>query len=731
MPKYVQIGEDVVEFPDNMTDSSIASVIQQQEDRRKKLLAMPYSEVVAGTEGIPSQEPVQIGPIGRRAVGAIKGAFIDPIDAIAQIVGGEETRQRISDQEAAYQEMRQRIGETGIEGARLLGNIFSPIANIPVLGVAQRAAQATTLTGRLAAGVGAGAAGTLLQPVSNAPTDIADFAVAKGEQVGIGALLGGLIQGGIESIKGGSKFLIDLSKPMTKEGQKKLIKDYIDNLAGEDKNRFITALNQADQIVPGSRPTAAEALAGTPEAVNLLSAQAKIARTTEAAPMFARREAEQQAARLAQIRGVGGTAEDLAAAKAERLAATTPLREEALMQANIAGEIAPRLETEFASREASRIGALQTQGQFQAMAAEQATAAQNFGQLGLPRLSSRYSNNIERAAEAIDAAKDAGIIVAQRAAERDFKALQLQSLADEGFFPLKVNDIVANIDKIKVSPGQRSSEVVQKTFNSLREKLTNPAYVKPSGIIDSRDLYTIRKEIGNDIKKFAQESQNWDAKLTAGLEKNIKTYIDNSIEAAGGVRWKEYLDNYSKYSTKINQMEIGQFLEQKLNSPLDLERAGSFAQAVREAPSTIKRASGVSRFEKLEEALTPKQVAAINSVVADLQRASTANKLAERARVASIEAGEVDLPQLLSRTAAITNAILKFIKRNAIPEMNREIGRLFANPKELAAFMSSVPQSRVKDLVRAIYPRLTPENKAILDNLIEIQAPVKALTTEE
>jgi len=520
---------------------------------------------------------------------------------------------------------------------------------------------------------------------------LADFAAAKVEQLGMGAVLGGLVQGGVEAIKGGSKFIINLSKPMTKNGQNELIRDYIDNLAGKDKQKFIEALNKADEIVAGSKPTSAEALAQTPEAVNLLAAQARIARTPEAAPMFAKREAEQQAARLGELRTVGGTEADLAAAQAARTAAT------------------------------------------QTTAAEQGVLARGpfVPVSGMPRISSRYSPSIARTAEAIDAAAETGNIVAQRAAERDFKALQLQSLSDEGFFPLKVNDIVNNVDKIRVAPGQRSSDVVQQTFDSLRKKLTNPEYVKPNGIIDSRDLYTIRKEIGNDIKNFAEGVKNWDTQLTAGLEKNIKSYIDNSIEKAGGVRWKEYLDNYSKYSTKINQMEIGQFLERKLNSALDTERAGAFAQAVREAASTIKRASGVSRFEKLEQALTPKQVASINAILADLQRTSTANKLAERARVASIEAGEAELPQLLSRTAAITNAILRAVKRDAIPEMNTQMARLFANPKELAAFMSATPKSRVKDFVNAIYPRLTPQNQAVLDNIIEIQGPVRALTEEQ
>jgi hypothetical protein len=732
MPKYVQVGSDVVEFPDNMSDAQIAQVLQQQTSERQRLLNMPYSEVVKDIQGTPSQEPVNLSPTARRAVGLVKGAFVDPFEAITQMVGGEAGRSAVAQREASYQQGRQQRGETGIEGARLIGNILSPVSNIPVLGVAQRAAQATSLGGKLAGGAATGAAGALLQPVSNDSKDIVDFASAKVEQLGIGAVLGGLVQGGIEGIKGGAKLIAELGKPLTTSGRNDIIRTYLDKLSGDDKQKFISALSRADEIVAGSRPTAAEALADVPEAVNMAAAQSRLARAPEAAPAFVNREAEQQAARLREIQSFGGTPEELSAAIAAREAATAPMRTEALQQANVAGQIAPRLEADVAAREASRINALQTQGQFQTRAAEQGVLARGpFTPVpGMPRVSSRYSPSIDRTVEAIEAAKDTGNIVAQRAAERDFKKLQLQSLADEGFFPLKVNDIVSNVERIRVAPGQRSSEVVTKTFDSLREKLTNPEYVKPNGIIDSRDLYTIRKEIGNDIKKFAQESQNWDARMTAGLEKNIKSYIDNAIESAGGVKWKDYLQNYSRYSTKINQMEIGQFLESKLNAPLDVERAGAFANAVREAASTIQRASGGPRFERLEQVLTPKQVESVVAVRDDLVRSNAADKLAARAKAVGVNAEELQLPQLLDRAATIANAVLRALRRDATEEINREMSKLFLDPKMMAVFMSSVPKSKAENFVSAVYSRLSPENQAILSNIVQVQAPVRTLTED-
>jgi hypothetical protein len=564
--------------------------------------------------GAPSEEPAQVGPVGRRAVGAIKGAFVDPFEAITQIVGGEEGRRGVAEREAAYQAGRQQRGEEGIEGARLIGNIVSPIANIPVLGVAQRAAQATTLGGRLAAGAGAGAAGSLLQPVSEAPSGFGDFAAEKVEQLGLGAVLGGFIQGGVETIKGGAKFLVDLSKPMTKNGQKKIIQEYFDDLAGPDKAKFISALSKADELVEGSKPTAAQALADIPEAVNLVSAQSRVARTAEGAPVFARREAEQEAARLGAVREVGKTAEELEAA----------------------------------------------------IAARSADANRNYG-------------------EAF------GVVLTGDP--------KLAKIATNPYFRDAIPDAVKLSEARGITAKTDLTQFLQFIKLSLDKQLARTG--------DTALSSTEKREV-------------------ALIKDDLMGWLSPKNEAYQRAR-----NEFAAASRPINEMEIGQFLEKKLNSAMDVENAGAFALAVREAASTIKKASGEARFTKLEEVLTPKQNAIIENVVKDLQRASTAKKLADRARSVGIGANEAELPQLLNRTATIINAVLSKLKRDSIPEMNREMTRLFANPKELATFMSAVPKSRVKDFVNAIYPKLTPQNQAILDNLVEIQGPVRALTAEE
>lgn len=180
--------EITVEGPAGATQEQVIAQAQRlYEERRQRLLAMPYSEIVAGNEALPEPpKPVQLGPVGRAVRGVIKGAMIDPAEAIAQLVGGEEGRRGVAEREAAYQASRAAAGDTGIEFSRIAGNILSPAGIIAPV----KAAQAVAPLGRAAQGIAAGAAGAATMPTTGGATDLAGFAQEKVEQAGLGAAFG-------------------------------------------------------------------------------------------------------------------------------------------------------------------------------------------------------------------------------------------------------------------------------------------------------------------------------------------------------------------------------------------------------------------------------------------------------------------------------------------------------------------------------------------------------------
>lgn len=159
------------------------------------------------------------------------------------------------------------------------------------------------------------------------------------------------------------------------------------------------------------------------------------------------------------------------------------------------------------------------------------------------------------------------ITSAQAARSAETAPLRESALAaaNRGPMPLESGELLAAIGRIKNAPGKRASEIVQKTLTALEQKIASLS--DENGVIDARDLYTIRKEMGTTIQQFSKETANWDKRLTAGLETSIKGHIDNAIIKAGGTEWKDYLRKYSDATTKINAQELGQEITSKALNP--------------------------------------------------------------------------------------------------------------------------------------------------------------------
>jgi hypothetical protein len=686
-----------------------------------------------------SQQPTQQQPVsateqmfgaGSPTARFLKGAIVDPLLGVNQLLAetglfGDTVRQQargnVRAVDKAVQEGRKRVGSEGLDLVQLAGNIASPV------NLLAPAAAAPTAVGRIGQAAGTGLLFGGVTPVVNTE----DYLNEKLTQLGTGAVAGALIGSGVETAKKATRVVKDLAQPLTEAGRKDALREYLTKLSGPEQERVVSALRGADELVAGSKPTVAEAVADIPTATGLAAYQRRLAGSMPEegiAGQFAQREAQQQASRIGALGQVsGGGDEALAAAVAQREAATAPLREQALAQANIAGQIQPRLDAEIAAKFQSKSKALQAEGQLATEASQQVTRAENFIPVpGFPRFPARYTENLERVAGNLEGAKTAGNIARQRQAEIDFKKFQLQSLSDNGFYPLESQPIVSKIESVLSKPGERASDVVTNVLGSLRSKLQQFTD-ETTGVIDSRDLYTIRKEIGNDIRKFAQESQNWDSRLTAKLEGNIKSYIDNGIEQAGGADWKKYLSTYAAASDKINRLQIGQFLEQKLGTALgNKERAGVFANAVQEAAGTIKKATGQPRFGKLEEVLTKDEVTAVNKVLADVQRKAKAEELASQSNIGSLIQDTAELPNLLNRYATLTNTVLKALKKDSNADINRLAAEMMLDPRKLAAFMEGVPQSNAKQVVTAMMKRLTPDNRDLFARYLAIQGGVQA-----
>jgi hypothetical protein len=124
--------------------------------------------------------------------------------------------------------------------------------------------------------------------------------------------------------------------------------------------------------------------------------------------------------------------------------------------------------------------------------------------------------------------------------------------------------------------------------------------------------------------------------------------------------------------------------------------------------------------------MTKKQMADIDSLMKDVSREARGDTLAS---LSSAEGQALlELPNLLNRYALITNTVLKLIKKDATQDINRLAADMALNPKLLASFIEGVPPSKSQAVVKALFSKLTPENREALNRALIIRAVVPQMT---
>jgi len=178
MPTYVQVGKDVIEFPDGMSDEQIAQAISGSTPQ----VTPPSSGFAMGLKD-PITGVAQMLPRALAGITSLGGTTPNPV---SQFFSQEAKRvdEMAKAEEQAYQAQRQAQGDSGFDVGRLGGNILNPASLVPAARVAQLA-RARGLAPIAQAAVG-GAVGGAMQPVVGEGT----FGEQKTEQVALGTVTG-------------------------------------------------------------------------------------------------------------------------------------------------------------------------------------------------------------------------------------------------------------------------------------------------------------------------------------------------------------------------------------------------------------------------------------------------------------------------------------------------------------------------------------------------------------
>lgn len=186
---------------------------------------------------------------------------------------------------------------------------------------------------------------------------------------------------------------------------------------------------------------------------------------------------------------------------------------------------------------------------------------------------------------------------------------------------------------------------------------------------------------------------------------------------------------FAKDSVPINQMNIGQYLENKLTAPLagGNERAGSFAQALRDAPGTIKRATGGPRFETLGQAgITPQQQGLLGGVKSSLEREALADKQGllgtQKARgLLGDTFSPLEPPPLLHRAVTVARFALEKIGINTRNKTLQELAKDMQDPATAAQLMRDANPTQRAAMLEVMRAAAMPTAGGLLQPMAQVQ----------
>ena len=236
-----------------------------------------------------------------------------------------------------------------------------------------------------------------------------------------------------------------------------------------------------------------------------------------------------------------------------------------------------------------------------------------------------------------------------------------------------VSKVASHIDNVlERNPGNTA---LVNEFNIIKKGLTDE-----SGALRT-DAQQISSTVDN-IKAALRDEKN------TFIKGELNKAKDMLVESIPG--YSQAQKKFAEISKPINQMEVADFLKTKLGSALRDENKltpASYANALANAPSTIKRATGLPAYENLSEIVTPAQMKILNGIKSDLatRAAFEEQALAGAKAGKTIPAGAIPTaPHFLSKIVTVANTIINKLQGRIDRKVATELAIEMLNPETAA-----------------------------------------------
>jgi hypothetical protein len=464
------------------------------------------------------------------------------------------------------------------------------------------------------------------------------------------------------------------------------------NALGPDLPEVLNALKAAK----GQPLTAGQAAAD----INSPTFQALVDRVSKRDPRFLaaleQSQGEVSLNALAKLAGGATATETRATTEAAKKAlsqTTTPMREAALNRANLGKDVvafeaqAGKLSAE-AAQEVADVRRLINAGNL-AEAAGRLELIKKGVPVGFTKYT--YKGDLAKMAdEWATGAANASLDLGQGARFAQGAADALRSV---GVKPLEGAKIAQSIAGVANKPEFAGNDLLAGAAKNVADDIAK--WTGSGGVIDAVALDAIRK---NSVNAAIQQLRpgvdaTTQRNLAAGVLSKVKPLIDDALEAAGGVGYKQYLADYAKGSRQIAERKL---TGEALN--LFKTNKDAFVKLVQgETPEAVEKILGPGSYDIAKEVS--------ENTLNVLQ--DQAAKVLRDAKVTSQVAGGQDalkqlllenmskmrLPSYITAVAATTNKALSILENKIGVKTLSTLTEAMKTPEGAAALLETLPAS--------------------------------------
>lgn len=255
-------------------------------------------------------------------------------------------------------------------------------------------------------------------------------------------------------------------------------------------------------------------------------------------------------------------------------------------------------------------------------------------------------------------------------------------------------------DSVKKLPANlRKDPYVRRAISNAND-LAQSAGVKRG----TTEYYHLTKQALDDLAASQDVGTN-EARIIEGARRRFTQWLSEKNPAYNQAR-----ETFAQQSVPINRMQVGRQIEESLTPAINEFGEGAanlrrttMANALRNAPQTIKKATGSPRYQSIDEVLTPEQAKRINAIAKSFASDANYERLAklgnQKAKEVLQEGTQLfRLPGMLERNVLVANAILGRAAKGSEKKVMQFLADNMDDPQRIAEIMQSANPSQRRAL---------------------------------